>query len=279
MRYDVRITSLPAFLRAHGLKPNPDWGQHFLIDPSVLRDLIAHADLSRSDTVVEIGAGIGVLTKELLAHVDRVIAIEVDRRWTALLEEFVGPQHLLEKRLTIIQGNALKIPYPEEPYKIVANIPYHITSHLFKHVFLHIENRPQSLTILVQREVADKICATKRDQTRTILSNFIEIFGEPTYVRTVPPGAFLPPPGVDSAIIHVECFKTPKAEGPLLDAVLRILSQAFGKKRKMLRRSLGKFHGGMERLEAASIAPQRRPETLSVDEWIALAKVGLEDEH
>lgn len=269
------MTSIPSFLRAHGLRPNPDWGQHFLVDRSVLRTMVEAAKLEPTDTVLEIGAGIGVLTKELLRHAGKVIAIEVDRRWIPLLEEYVGLKHIRSGRLTVIRGHALKVPYPSTPYTIVANIPYHITSHLFKHVFLHIENRPESLTLLVQREVAEKICAGVQSEARTILTTLVEIFGEPRAIRTVPPGAFLPPPKVDSAIISVRCFEHPRAEGKVLDAVLRLTSLAFGKKRKMLRRSIGKFHGGIELLEAASIAGERRPETLSTDEWIALAEASL----
>lgn len=270
------MISVQAFLRAHGLKPDPDWGQHFLIEPSVLRTLVEAGELTRSDTVLEIGAGIGVLTKELLAHAGRVIAVEVDRRWIPLLEEYVGADAIERGRLEILQGNALKVPYPLAPYKIVANIPYHITSHLFKHVFLGPVRRPQSLTLLVQKEVAEKICATARGHARTMLTILVELFGTPSYVRNVPPGAFLPPPRVDSAVIHVRCFEQPLAEGKVLDAVLRLTSQAFGKKRKMLRRSLGKFHGGMELLERASISPERRPETLEIREWVALARAAVE---
>lgn len=269
------MSHLSSFLRAHGLKPDPSWGQHFLMDDSVIRTMLETARLTPENTVVEVGAGIGVLTKELLKHADRVIAIEVDRRWIPLLEQYVGMEEFPPGQLTVLRANALKIAYPEEPYTIVANIPYHITSHLLRHVFLHTPRRPDSLTLLVQREVAEKICASKRGSARTILSILVELFGEPSYVRAVPPGAFLPSPQVDSAIIHIACHRTPKAEGEVLDAVLRLSSLAFGKKRKMLRRSIGKFHGGMELLEMASIEPERRPETLTVDEWVALARASV----
>lgn len=274
--YDGLMTSVAAFLRAHTLKPNPDWGQHFLADGTVLRTLIESAKLMHTDTVLEIGAGIGVLTKELLAHAGRVIAIEVDRRWIPLLEEYVGEDALRSNRLTVVRGHALKVPYPEERYKIVANIPYHITSHLIRHVFLGVARRPDSLTLLVQKEVAEKICATSRGQPRTMLTILVELFGEPSYVRSVPPGAFLPPPQVDSAVVHVRCLERPRAEGRALDAVFRLASAAFSKKRKMLRASLGKFHGGMELLEMANVSPERRPETLNIQEWVALGRKAVE---
>lgn len=270
------MPSIHSFLRAHGLKPNPHWGQHFLVDASVVRAMIKVAELTQSDTVVEIGAGIGVLTKALLEHAHAVTAIELDRTWIPLLQEYIGPEAMAENRLTIVQGNALKVPYPMHPYKIVANIPYHITSHLFKHVFLQLPVRPQSLTLLVQREVGDKICAGVRGEGRSILTILVELFGTPRFVRAVPPGAFLPPPKVESAIVHVECFTEPLAKGKTLDVLLQQISIAFGRKRKMLRASLGRFHGTMELLEAASISPERRPETVSTQEWVALAQATVD---
>ncbi|MBI5793465.1 ribosomal RNA small subunit methyltransferase A [Candidatus Uhrbacteria bacterium] len=265
-----------SLLRAHGMKLNTDWGQHFLMDQTVISSMIKAGDVKKSDTVLEIGAGIGALTKELLDVAGKVIAMEVDRRWKPIFEEYVGPKNLASGRLQLIEGNALKLPYPDTPYKIVANIPYLITSRLIRHALLHAARRPDSLTLLVQREVADKICASKRGETRTILSILVELFGEPSFIKGIPPGAFLPPPKVDSAIIHIKCFDPPKIDRKTVDEVLELTSIAFHKKRKMLRASLGKFHGMAERLEAACVAADRRPETLSIDEWIALAKTKTE---
>lgn len=259
---------------AHGIRMNTDFGQHFLTDATVLRDLLEAGKVTREDTVLEIGAGMGILTKELIGRAGKVIAVEVDKRWLPLLEEYVGMDTAEARRLTVIKANALKIPFPEEPYKIVANIPYHITSRLFRQAFLHAPLPPISMTLLVQKEVADKI---RGKDGRTMLTILIELFGKPRMVRTVPPGAFAPPPRVDSAIIHVDCFPSPLLDKPGLDAVFRLTSLAFGKKRKMLRRSIGKIHGGMELLERAGIDPERRPETLSIEEWVVVAKASLKD--
>lgn len=254
---------------AHGITMNTDFGQHFLCDPTVLRDVLDAGAVTRDDTVLEIGAGMGILTKELLSRAGKVITIEVDKRWLPLLEEYIGEEPIRRGRLEIIKANALKVPFPTERYKIVANIPYHITSRLLRHVFTQTERRPDSITLLVQKEVADKICG--RDG-RTMLTILVELFGKPKIVRSVPPGAFMPPPKVDSAIIHIDCYKEPLLDKQGLDSVFRITSLAFGKKRKMLRRSLGKIHGGMELLSRAAIDPERRPETLSIEEWVVLAK-------
>lgn len=251
-------------LKTHDLRLNTDWGQHFLTSEPVIKDMLKAGDVRPGDRVVEVGAGIGVLTKFLLEAGANVTAIEVDRRWIPLLREYVGDT----KNLDIVLGNALKVPFPDEPYKIVANIPYLITSRLIRQTLLHTKRRPSSLTLLVQREVAQKVCDAEKGGMLTIL---VRLFGNARIVRNVPPGSFVPPPRVDSAILHIACLPQPRADTLTIDRVLELASHAFGKKRKMLRASLGKFHGALERLEAAAIAPERRPETLSIEEWIALA--------
>lgn len=258
-------------LKRNGVRLSKDFGQHFLIDATVLRAMTDAAGLKHSDHVVEIGAGIGVLTRELLARARHVTAIEVDSRFIPLLQEFVGRDALNDDKLTLLRSNALKVDYPEDPYKIVANIPYHITSQLIKHAYLRTPRAPDSITILIQHEVAEKICGRERG----ILTVLVELFGNARYVRAVPPGAFLPPPKVDSAIVHIQTHQKPLAETAVLEAVFRITSTAFAGRRKMLRRTLGKFHQTAEWFRAASVDPERRPETLSVQEWISLAKASI----
>lgn len=265
------MQDINGLLKRNGVRLSKDFGQHFLVDETVLRSMTEAGNVKHGDTVVEIGAGIGVLTRELLARARQVIAIEVDSRFIPLLQEYVGLKNVDNGRLTLIRSNALKIDYPTEPYKIVANIPYHITSQLLKHAYLRTPRAPESITILIQKEVAEKICG----QERGILTVLVELFGTATYVRSVPPGAFLPPPKVDSAIVHIRTHETPLADAATLDAVFRLTSAAFAGRRKMLRRTLGKFHQTAEWFQEASIDPERRPETLSVHEWVSLAKASL----
>lgn len=265
------MQDINGLLKRNGVRLSKDFGQHFLIDESVLRSMTEAAHLKHSDDVVEIGAGIGVLTKELLARAGHVTAIEVDSRFLPLLQEYVGLKERDRHRLTLVRSNALKVDYPLEPYKIVANIPYHITSQLLKHAYLRTPRAPESITILIQKEVADKICGRERG----ILTVLVELFGAATFVRHVPPGCFLPPPKVDSAIVHIRSHPSPLADKDTLDAVFRLTSTAFAGRRKMLRRTLGKFHQTAEWFRAASVDPERRPETLSVHEWISLAKASL----
>jgi 16S rRNA (adenine1518-N6/adenine1519-N6)-dimethyltransferase len=239
------------FCSTCGLRLNRDLGQHFLIDPEVLE---------------EIGPGIGVLTRELLDRVASVTAVEIDPRFPPLLQAFVGFERM--KKLTVVKGNALEVSFPETPYKIVANIPYHITSPLLRHAFLESTCPPKSLTLLIQREVAEKICD---EEQRGILTIVVGLFGTPRLIRTVPPEAFLPPPAVKSAILHVTALPAPRADAETIERVLRLVKIGFGQKRKMLRNTFASLPGGTEMLASAGIDPTRRPETLSIDEWITLA--------
>ena len=265
------MKSLTDFLRNNGVRLNTDLGQHFLTDGTVLERIIDAAKIEKSDHIVEIGPGVGVLTAELLRHAKKVTAIEFDEKLIPLLKRFIdanGPKPGTFD-LEVVHANALDVPMPGTPYKTVANIPYHITSPLLRHVFLESKLAPKSLTLLIQREVADKICDSEHAGILTIV---VGLFGKAKKIMNVPPSAFIPPPAVDSAVIAIECFETPLADRETVEEVLRLTKIAFSMKRKMLRRSFGTFQGGAELLEAAFIDETRRPETLSVQEWIALAK-------
>lgn len=252
--------SIRQFCSKNRLKLNTDLGQHFLVDQHVLDEIVAAAAIQQGDRVVEIGPGIGVLTKELLAHTPNVTVIELDDRLIPLLKEYTGSDGL-----DVIQGNALEVEMPDDPYKIVANIPYHITSPLLRHVFLESKQPPQTMTLLIQREVAERICDEKDAGLLTIL---VGLFGSPRIVTSVPPEAFLPPPKVDSAVLHIDCFREPIANQETIEKIFILTKKAFSQKRKMLSNTID-----TELLEKAAIDPQRRPQTLSVEEWIQLAKI------
>lgn len=254
------------FCSRNGLWLNADLGQHFLEDEQVLQQILDAACVELTDTIVEIGPGVGVLTKGLLDKAAHVVAIELDKRLIPLLHVYTE----LNPKLEVIQGNALYTPMPQEPYKIVANIPYHITSPLLHHVFLESAVQPTSLTLLIQREVAEKICDTKKAGLLTIL---VHLFGTPRIVTHVPPKAFLPPPKVDSSVLHIDCFTQPVTDVATIDAVFKLTKLAFTHKRKKLSNSIGKQPEGMELLAKANISPDRRPEALLVEEWITLAKM------
>lgn len=266
------MSEVAQFLRLHGIRLNTDLGQHFLTDPDVLESIVKAAGMESSDHIIEIGPGIGVLTVELLKRAAKVTAIELDDRMIPLLKTYVATQlpSYPATKLTVIQGNALHIPMPAEKYRVVANIPYHITSPLLRHVFLESPVHPTSLTLLIQREVAEKICD---QEDRGLLTILVGLFGKPRIIRKVSPQCFLPPPAVDSAVLQIECFDAPLADPATIEEVFRLVKIAFSQKRKMLRNTFGPFPELMERLSALQIDEKRRPQTLSVEEWIALAKM------
>lgn len=264
-------TTIKELLRAFGIRLNTDLGQHFLIDEDVLETIVNTADIQPGERVVEIGPGVGVLTKELLDAGARVTAIELDARFLPILQQYaMQDQQGATGKLEIVHANALSVPFPNDPYKVVANIPYHITSPLLRHAYL--EGRPpQSMTLLIQREVAEKICDPEHAGMLTIL---VALFGTPRVVTIVKPGAFLPPPAVDSAVLHIQSHPTPLADRATIDRVFSLTKLGFGQKRKMLRNTIGKLEHGMELLKKTRIDPMRRPETLRVEEWINLATHG-----
>lgn len=262
------MNELRDFCRTQGLRLNTNLGQHFLADADILEQIVNAADVQPTDLIVEIGPGVGVLTKELLAKARKVTAIEIDKRLVPLLRAYTD----YNEKLNIVQGNALQVPMPDEPYKMAANIPYHITSPLLHHVFIESSVRPASMTLLIQREVAEKICDPNKAGILTIL---VGLFGQPRIITHVPPSAFLPPPKVDSSVLHIDCFPEPLTDPKTMAEVFRLTKMAFSLKRKKLSNSLGKQEGGMELLERAGISADRRPESLSVEEWIGLAEKSI----
>ena len=261
------------FCSENNLRLNTDLGQHFLIDNEVLQSIVNAAQLESDDIVIEIGPGIGILTCELLKHARKVTAIEIDNRMIPLIKKFVDYSlQTTHYSLEIIQDNALNTPFPSKPYKVVANIPYHITSPLLRHAFLESKATPKTMTLLIQREVAEKICSKTDSGMLTIL---VHLFGSPRIITHVPPSSFLPPPKVQSSILHIDCFDEPKAEPKVIEEIFRLTKIAFGKKRKMISNSIGELDGGMELLEKAGIDPDRRPQTISIDEWKSLAQKSM----
>ena len=253
---------------ALGIRLNKDAGQHFLIDEGILARIVEAGGVTLNDHVIEIGPGFGVLTRELLKRAGHVTAIEWDRRFPPVIHGFTGSP----KNLTVVNANALAVPLPTGRYKIVANIPYHITSPLLRHAFLESQCPPQSLTLLIQREVAEKICD---EHERGLLTIVVALFGHAQIKGYVPPSAFLPPPKVDSAILHIASHPQPLADAATVSRVLQLVKIGFSQKRKMLRNTIGFLPEGKEILEHAGIDPSRRPQTLSVEEWIALAKANV----
>ncbi|MEK7172062.1 MAG: 16S rRNA (adenine(1518)-N(6)/adenine(1519)-N(6))-dimethyltransferase RsmA [Patescibacteria group bacterium] len=247
--------------------PKKSLGQNFLTNPHIVEKIIETASLMGGETVVEIGPGFGILTEELLKRAKKVIAIEKDARLFEILREKFKDQ-IDSGKLELIHADALRIPPPNEPYAWIANIPYSITSPLLDHFIReNPSNLPTRSVLLVQKEVAQKLCA--KPPRMNVLALHVQTFGDPEIVADVSRANFKPAPKVDSAIIKIDFPKTPKT--PELktktdyEKYFALIHKAFSQKRKMLRRTLPK-----ELLEKAGIDPTRRPETLTLKEWAKL---------
>ena len=237
-------------------KPKKSLGQNFLIDRGVVRDLIEAAELSRDDTVLEVGAGTGAVTAELARRAGRVIAVEFDRDLIPLLEENLGKVGDVE----IINADILSLdpqPLLRSPrFKVVGSIPYQITSPLI-HQILRAKVLPESITLIVQKEVAEKIAA--RPPKATYLANFVSRFGEARVVRTIKPGAFRPAPKVDSAILKIEIDEKPPTPDHRFE---KFLHHGFASPRRMIRHRFPE-----EVLKTAQVDPRARPAHLTKEDW------------
>jgi 16S rRNA (adenine1518-N6/adenine1519-N6)-dimethyltransferase len=268
--------ALDAVLRRHGIRAATSIGQRFLVDRSVLRAIVDAAALGPDDDVLEIGPGPGVLTAELATRARSVTAVEIDERMVAVLRDTLAGTG----NVRVVRADALDVDLfglgERPPTRIVANLPYQITTPLLER-FLGDPRRPPLIVVLIQEEVARRIVATPRSaKERGYLSVFVQSYAEPRLVRRVPPRAFRPPPRVSSAVVALRTRARP-AFAPLEDrAFLRFVSDVFRHRRKQLRSALG-HEAGVERdraetaLATAGIEPRRRPEELSLEEWTALA--------
>ena len=273
----MTLPPLAATLAAHGLVPKKSLGQHFLLDEGLLGSIVAAAGDLTGIHVVEIGPGPGGLTRALLAGpAASVTVIEKDTRFLPLLEELRA--HAGE-RLQIIARDALKcdpLALTPEPRAILANLPYNIGTELVAHWLEQLAEHGAAsyrhITVMLQEEVAERLMATPGSKAYGRLSVLARWLTEPVLLRRVPPGAFTPPPRVMSAVIQVRPRPHPLAEAEAR-TLIRVVAAAFNQRRKMLRRSLTSLGVDTESLlTAAGIDPTRRPETLSVEEFCALAR-------
>ena len=268
----TNIHELRNLLYAHRMRPNKAFGQNFLVDRAILQRIIEAAEIEPTDQVLEVGAGTGVLTRELAKHARRVVAVELERDMLALLTKTTGEfrnVELLARNLLYLDPQEV---FEQEPYKLVANLPYYITAPTFRH-FLESGNAPRLLVVMVQYEVAQRIVAGPGDLS--LLGVSIQFYGQPKIIAHVPARAFYPAPKVDSAILRVDLRNQVPLTREERDSFFRLVQAGFAERRKQLHNSLTHhLHQKNEEvrasLTAASIDPSRRAETLSIEDWLHL---------
>ena len=263
--------NIRSLLNQYGLKPNKGLGQNFLTDEIILAEIVYKASITPMDTVLEIGPGLGSLTRHLAMAAKMVIAVELDRKLIPPLGEILKSY----KNIQLVHGDILRINsgdlIKKGKYKVVANIPYYITSNVIRHL-LESDTKPEKIVITVQKEIAERICSGKK---ASLLSTSIRVFGEPSVLMHIPAKAFYPIPKVDSAVIQIKLSEDAYINSKELDDFFRIVKAGFGQKRKTLRNSLSSgLHLSTIDIEfiltSAGIDPMRRAETLDLKEWKTL---------
>jgi len=302
------IARVRAALRTLELRPSRAMGQNFLADAAALQTIVDAAELSESDTVIEVGPGLGVLTWELVRRAGAVITVELDKRLAdRLREEFAAANnlsiiqsdvlHTTPEELLKDEGRRLKTEgstpnvaddnadaessapihpsaFSLQPYKVVANLPYSITSPALRH-FLEAPRKPTLMTVLVQREVAERIAAKPGDLS--VLAHAVQLYAVPEVVAIVPPESFVPPPAVSSAVLRLRVRERPAVDVDNPEALMRVIKAGFLHARKQLGNALpsGLAAMGMrtekervlDALAAADVEPSRRAETVTLEEW------------
>ncbi|OGO64895.1 MAG: ribosomal RNA small subunit methyltransferase A [Chloroflexi bacterium RBG_19FT_COMBO_50_10] len=261
--------NVPQLLHQAGLRPDKRLGQNFLLDDAALYQVVESAQIDPQDIVLEIGPGLGSLTRLLALAASRVIAVELDGRLIPLLHQIVAPF----PNVQILQGDILALNLaqllPDPGYLVVANIPYYITSSVIRHL-LETASPPRRFVLTVQSEVAGRICASPGDMSLLALS--VQVYGLPQVTARIPAESFYPAPNVDSSVVRVDLYANPRIPALMLDSFFCLIKAGFSQKRKTLRNALA---GGLgwtpsraaQLLENAGIDPMRRAETLSIPEW------------
>jgi len=256
----------------YGLRPSKNYGQNYLINPEVIEEIMAAADLTSKDTVVEVGPGFGILTFSVCEAAKKVVAFEIEKK----LENY----WLANKpaNLEIIWGNVLRTPENNFPknYKVVANLPYQITSPVLKLFLQDLKNKPKELTLMVQKEVAERICA--KPGQMSLLAISVQYFAQAQIVGEVKRNNFWPEPAVDSAVIKIKLNKNDR-DPEKTDMFFKLVKAGFAQKRKLLVKNLLPIIGKQNKdrlltvLKNMGFTPTVRAQELSVFDWETLLEI------
>ena len=275
----IETISPKKLLDKYHLKPHKGLGQNFLSDNTVLSGIADAAGIPEHAAVLEVGPGLGSLTRHLAERAERVVAVELDKDLVPVLRRELAGCGNVE----IVEGDILEFApdeyFSDGDYYVAANIPYYITSAVIRHL-LEGRSRPKRLALTVQKEVAERICAAPGKLNLLALS--VQIYGKADIPMIIPSAAFYPEPKVDSAVVRIELYDEPLIPLQDMDAFFTLATAGFGQKRKTLRNALSSnLHLSSAetgaRLEQAGIDPMRRAETLSIEEWKRMMEVFPED--
>lgn len=264
-------------LKSQGLSPNFTYGQNFLMDEVVLEDMVGIAGVTKDDAVLEIGPGIGNLTERLAGRSKFLLSIEKDPKFLPILKklkkEHKNFQYEIADALSFNFGEVFK-QEGFDFFKVVANIPYYITGKILQ-MLLTGKFKPKSITILMQKEVAQNVVAKRGELS--ILALSVQLYGVPKIVQVVPAQSFFPAPKVDSAVLHVDVYEKPKYTLENEKRFFKIVKACFSGKRKQLHNTLvNNLHVPKQEVEKIltelNISPTVRPQELSLEQWIELSK-------
>jgi len=269
-------TQVKRLLRQSGLRARKSLGQHFLADASVLQAIVEAAELSSADTVIEVGPGLGILTVELVRRAGNVVAVELDTKLASLLKRRLASL----ANLRVINADILKVSPSEllertSHYKVVANLPYYITSPVLRY-FVEASPKPSLMVVMVQKEVGEAIVAGPGKMS--LLAVSLQVYSKPRIVSHVPAQCFYPQPKVDSVVVRFDLFAEPAVKVADMGGFFDVVRAGFNSPRKQLHNSLAHSLGMKPAeiillLEGANIDSKRRAETLSLEEWARLYEV------
>ena len=272
------MASIRKELAEYGLFPRKRWGQHFLVDPNILKKVIRTAQVEKGDVVLEVGPGLGEMTLALARLAKHVIAVEIDPKLVEILKKKLADC----PNVDVVKGDILTINFRKidflegQKLKVVANLPYQISTPLLFH-FIELKEFFSTLTLMLQKEVAERMVAPPGGKDYGRLSIFVQLFLDASIRFFIKPSAFFPPPKVESAVVHMVWKERPMIETNDEEWFKKVVKACFGYRRKTLVNALKHSELTLPesielKMEAIGIDPRRRPETLTIQEFASLAK-------
>lgn len=263
-----------ALLKQNRIKPTKSMGQNFLTETAVVEEIVEFAEIGQDDLVIEIGPGMGILSREILATGAQLTAVELDRELAALLRKELADQ----PNFTLVEQDARYIDSEEltagKPYQVAANLPYSVATVILRNL-MESKHPPTRMTVMVQKEVAERMTAEPGDMS--LLGLATDLYADANIVMIVPPGVFTPPPKVESAVVRMDTRPELRGTHEQRERMFELATMAFQRKRKTLSNGLSMGLGRPKQeldalLARIQIDPMRRPQTLDVDEWLRIAE-------